>query len=205
MLVYDSADETAVYQNCRQDDPLLDAVLNGGVEQSGTLVVPGSDEEYLAAHVPVPNTGWVAGARRPKQAAMSDVRNALWIVVGLNLLVAVGGGAFAAKTGGTLIGQLRRLQTHAQAIGRGDFGHVAETGGVSELAELATAFNQMGAKVRAAQEALEAANAALEERVRATHGRIGRHHPKARTDASGNCEPPRCTPAACSRQASIRW
>ena len=37
---------------------------------------------------------------------------------------------------------------------------------MSELAELAAAFNQMGAAVRAAQEALEAANAALEERVR---------------------------------------
>ena len=86
--------------------------------------------------------------------------------MGLNLLVAVGRRRFAARTGGSLIGQLRRLQTHAQAIGRGDFGHVAETGGVSELAELATAFNQMGAEVRAAQDALEAANAALEDRVR---------------------------------------
>ncbi len=93
---------------------------------------------------------------------MHDLRSALWIVVGVNLLVAVGGGALAAMTGGKLIAQLRRLQTHAQAIGRGDFGHVAESTGVSELNELATAFNRMGVKVRSSQETLEAANSQLQ-------------------------------------------
>ena len=53
-----------------------------------------------------------------------------------NLLVAAGGGALAARTGGTLIGQLRRLQTHAQAIGRGDFGHVAESAGIGDCPKL---------------------------------------------------------------------
>ena len=90
----------------------------------------------------------------------------MWIVVGLNVLVAGVAGALAAKTGGTLIGQLRHLQMHAQAIGRSDFGHVADRAGVSELDELAIAFNQMGTEVRAAKESLESANAALEQRVR---------------------------------------
>jgi PAS domain S-box-containing protein len=166
VLVYDSSDETPLYQTWQDNDPILNAVLNGGGERFGTLVPPGSNEKHVVAHVRVPDTKWVAGARRPLRAAMSVVYTVLWIVVGLNLLVAVVSGAFAAKLGGSLIGQLRRLQMHAQAIGRGDFGHVAERARVSELDKLAAAFNQMGAKVRAAQEALEAANAELEERVR---------------------------------------
>ena len=110
-------------------------------------------EKYIAARVPVPNIGWVAGARRPVAKAMASVYTGLWIAGGLNLLVAAVSGGLAWMTGGKLIRQLRRLQAHAQAIGRGDFGHPAESGGVRELAEVAAAFNQMGAAVGAAQEA----------------------------------------------------
>ena len=116
---------------------------------------------------------------------MADVYTGLWIAGGLNLLVAVGSGGLALKTGGSLIRQLRRLQTHAQAIGRGDFEHAAESTGVRELAELATAFNQMGAAVRAAQEALEAANAASGTTRSRTHRRIGGDRPKAGANRAG--------------------
>jgi PAS domain S-box-containing protein len=165
VLTYSSDKKEAVFKNQRGDDPLLAAVLDGNHEQSGWLTLPGQKETRLAARVSIGDFGWVAGASRSRQTAMGDVPVVLWIVVGLNVLVAAFSGVLATRTGGMLIGQLRHLQTHAQAIGRGDFGHVAETGRVSELADLATAFNQMGAKVRASQEDLEAANAGLEERV----------------------------------------
>ncbi len=104
-------------------------------------------------------------AREAAATAMADVYTGLWIAGGLNLLVAVGSGLFALSTSGNLIRQLRRLQSHAQAIGRGEFDHFAESTGVRELAELATAFNQMGAAVGAAQQAQKAANASLEQRI----------------------------------------
>ena len=97
---------------------------------------------------------------------MAGVYTSLWIAGGLTLLVALGSGALAFTTSGSLIRQLRRLQSHAEAIGRGEFEHVVDRARVRELAELATAFNRMGTTVHEAQEALEATNAALEQRVR---------------------------------------
>lgn len=166
VLTYRSGKEDATHESQRDKDPLLTAALDRRAEQSGMYTSPDNNETYLAARVPIESVGWVAGTRRPVRSVMAGVYRWFWIAVGLNVLVAVTTAAFAARTGGTLISQLRRLQMHAQAIGRGDFGHVAEIKGVSELAELAAAFNQMGAAVGAAKQALEAANAALEERVR---------------------------------------
>lgn len=166
VLIYsnDRAEEMSKKQ--RENDRLLAVVLDGNGEQSDSLVLPDQATTQLAARVPIGDFGWVAGTSRPKHSAMSNVRTALWFVLGLNVLVALVSGILATRTGGTLIDQLRRLQLHAQAIGRGDFGHVATVMGVSELADLAAEFNQMGDKVRSSQAALEAANAALEDRVR---------------------------------------
>ena len=165
-LTYSSDKKEEVFKSQRGDDPLLAAVLAGDQQQSGWLTLPDQNATQLAARVSIGDFGWVAGASRSRRTAMGDVPIVLWTVVGVNLLVAAVGGVFAALIGRMVIGQLGRLQTHAQAIGRGDFGHVAETGRVSELADLAAEFNQMGAKVRAAQDDLAAANAALEDRVR---------------------------------------
>ena len=83
---------------------------------------------------------------------MAGVYRGLWIAVGLNLLVAVISSALAAWTGARLMGQVRGLQEHADAIGRGDFSHVAAADGVQELSELAIAFNRMGSAVQATQD-----------------------------------------------------
>ena len=172
MLTYSSGKERGLFENHRNNDPLLAAVLGGNREQSGSLTLPNHGAAELAARVSIGNFGWVAGAGRSKRTAMGSVRSALWIVAGANLLVALGAGAFAAIIARMLISQLSQLQTHAQAIGRGDYGHVVAGARVSELGELAAAFNQMGAKVRAAQEALEASNADLEDRVRQRTGEL---------------------------------
>jgi PAS domain S-box-containing protein len=165
-LTYSSGKERGAVKDQRDNDPLLAAVLDGNHEQSGSLTLPNDSSTQLAARVAIGDFGWVAGADRSKWTAMGNVRLALWIALALNVLVAALSGALAARTGGTLIGQLRRLQTHARAIGRGDYAHVAERARVSELDELATTFNQMGVMVRSTQEALETANAVLEDRVR---------------------------------------
>ncbi len=164
--VYDSDKRQSGHEDCRGQDPLLKAVLDSRAERSDVLRLPADNEDYLVARVPIKGIGWVAGARRPVREVMADVYAGLWIAGGMNLLVAVGSGLLAVKTSGGLIRQLRRLQSHADAIAHGDLEHRTEITGVRELAELATAFNRMGTAVHDARQELEAANAALEQRVR---------------------------------------
>ena len=155
VLVYNSTKGMDVYKDRRNQDPLLDAVLQTRAAHSGVLTLPEDGQPYMAARVPIGKIGWVAGARRPVTKAMADVYAGLWIAIGLNLLVLIGSGIFAARIGGRIIHQLQDLQSHAQEIGRGHFEHPAESSSVRELAELAAAFNQMGAAVQAAQDRLK--------------------------------------------------
>jgi PAS domain S-box-containing protein len=170
-LAYNAQQPFKLFEDWRSFDGLLAETLRSGTPQWGVISLAAegeAGEKYIAARVPVASIGWVAGARRPVAQAMASVYTGLWIAGGLNLLVVVVSTVFAWRTGGSLIRQLRRLQAHAQAIGQGDFRHAAESGDVrelAELAELAAAFNQMGAAVGAAQQALAAANAALGQRV----------------------------------------
>jgi PAS domain S-box-containing protein len=169
VLVYNSQKAQNIFQDWRGEDPLLAEALKSGTQRSGILTLAGdgkASEKYIAARVPVRGIGWVAGARRSLAKAMAGVYTTLWIAGGLTLLVAFGSGTLALTTNGSLIHQLRRLQSHAEAIGRGEFEHVVDSARVRELATLAAAFNRMGAAVHEGQEALEAANAALEQRVR---------------------------------------
>lgn len=158
ILVYNSQEQHGLFQDWRDKDPLLAHALETEEPQSGqTRLVFGDEpqQEVMVARIPVRGIGWVAGARRPVAAAMERVYAGLWIVAFLNLLVVVVSGGLAWKTGGRLIGRLRRLQLHAQAIERGDFDHTAEGNGVRELDELAVAFNKMGVAVRATHDMQE--------------------------------------------------
>ena len=165
VLVYTSWKKPLDHENWRQIDPLLAAVLENHQERSGVVTLPVDGQQSIAARVPIPEIGWVAGARRPVKAAMAGVYMGLWIAAGLNLLVAIASGVLAVTTSGNLIGQLRRLQSHAQAIGRGEFDHRTEAVGARELVELADAFNQMSIAVRDAQYGLEEANRQLAEEI----------------------------------------
>jgi PAS domain S-box-containing protein len=167
-LVFGTEHQFEFFADWRQLDPLLAEALHSGEPKAGVVQLAAEGktrQKYLAARVPVANVGWIAGARRPVAKAMAGVYTGLWVAAGLNVLVAIVSALFAWRTGGNLIGQLNRLQSHAQAIGRGDFGHPAEGGGLRELADLASAFNRMGAAVGTAQLSLAEANAALEQRV----------------------------------------
>ncbi|MCD4727694.1 MAG: PAS domain S-box protein, partial [Pirellulales bacterium] len=166
VLAYDTNSETTGHENWRDKDPLLAAALETNLAKSGTFRMPTDGEAYISARAPVLGIGWVAGAGMPVSTAMSDVYTGLWIAGGLNLLVAIGSVLLAAKTSGGLIRQLRRLQTQAVAIGKGEPGHFTEGAGVRELADLAITFNQMDAALQYARRELEAANAALDRRVR---------------------------------------
>ena len=166
VLAYDTNSKTTGHENWRDKDPLLAAALETNSAKSGTLRMTTDGEAYISARAPVRDIGWVAGAGLPVSTAMSDVYTGLWIAGGLNLLVAIGSVLIAAKASGGLIRQLRRLQTQAAAIGKGELGHFTEMAGVRELADLEISFNQMGTALQYARRELEAANAALDRRVR---------------------------------------
>lgn len=158
VLVYNSQQQRDAFQDWRNRDSLLARALQSGEVQSGVIKLVYDDqtqEKVMAARVPLPGIGWVAGARRPVASAMESVYTGLWVVAGLNFLVVIVSGGLSWKTGGRLIGRLRRLQSHVQAIERGDFDHTAESNGVRELDELAIAFNRMGAAVRATHDMQE--------------------------------------------------
>jgi signal transduction histidine kinase/HAMP domain-containing protein len=161
VLVYISSKKPLAHENWRSIDPLLAAVLESHQERLGVVALPIDKQPCIAARVPISEIGWVVGARRPVKAAMASVYAGLWIAAGLNLLVAIGSGVLALATGRSLIGQLRRLQSHAQAVGRGEFDHRTEAVGVHELAALVDAFNQMDVAVRDAQYGLKEANRQL--------------------------------------------
>jgi len=153
------------HRDWRQDDPLLAKALDEQAEQAGRLTWPVEGGERIVARVPIPEIGWVVGAGRPFRLAMASVYRGLWIVVGLNLLVVAASGFVVAGTSRKVIRQLRHLQAQAQAVGRGEVATGAERGGLRELTELASAFHQMGSRLREAHEGLQEANAELERRV----------------------------------------
>ena len=86
-LVYNSMEQRKIFQDWRGDDPLLAAALQTGTVQLGVLslqVDDGAREKYIAARIPVPDVGWVAGGRRPVARAMAGVYTGLWVAGGIN-------------------------------------------------------------------------------------------------------------------------
>lgn len=158
VLVYSSERAADIYRNRRIEEPILANAMATGKPQVGVIArtIDGKKtEDYIVARAPIEELGWASGARRPVAHAMGEVYQWLWIVGGLNLAVVLGSGALALTASGSLIRQLRRLQSHAEAIGRGEFQHIAERTRLLELSELATAFNRMGTAVHDAHEMLE--------------------------------------------------
>jgi PAS domain S-box-containing protein len=165
VLVFCTPGDQQAHRDRPEDDPLLQAALEEGGEKTGVILSPFDGAKHIAARVPDPDTGWVAGASRPVHAAMSGVYTRLWIAAGLNALVLAFSILGAAAISRQVVGQLRRLQEHARCVGRREVPHQTESGGIRELAELAAAFNRMGDDVNRARGEQEEANLSLEKRV----------------------------------------
>jgi signal transduction histidine kinase len=163
--VYNSQFQQSLFEDWRGFDTILTDAIESGKPRQGVLDLPaggGSTETSFVARIPIGDTGWVAGARRPVAQAMAGVHSGLWIAGALNVLVAAVSGLLAWRTGGRLIGQFRRLESHAQAIGQGDYTHIADRTGVRELSELADAFNHMQRLVQQRTRELQSANLQLQ-------------------------------------------
>jgi len=168
VLVFNTQPKGGMFEDWRPDDPILTKAIAEGKPQIGVLrraIGNGKPEAFIAARVPVRDIGWVAGARRPVSQAMAGVHAGLWIAGGLNFLVAVASALLAFSTSGGLIRQLRMLQLHAEAIGRGQPTRFAEDAGIHELAQLGAAFNRMGDSILRHTQQLEAANQRLQHEI----------------------------------------
>jgi signal transduction histidine kinase/DNA-binding response OmpR family regulator len=97
------------------------------------------------------------------EVATTTDRIGLWIFA-LSALVALG---VALWVSAHLNRGLQALESGARRIGRGDLDHRIAIKGRDELAELATAFNRMSERLKAARERVEVARAAAEDANRA--------------------------------------
>jgi len=166
VLVYRS-ESTRKDDSGPHDAGLLQPASLGGEEmQFGTLVVDDSGERAIVSRVPVAGMGWVAGASQPVRLAIAEVYRGIWIVVALNLAVVGASGAVVLRASRKVVRQLRHLQAQAETVGRGEVASPAEGGGIRELMDLASAFDQMGVNLRQARDDLQQANADLERHVR---------------------------------------
>ena len=159
-------------RNWRDRDELLDAALTEATEQSGMVFLPIDDRQRYGARVPIPEVGWVAGASRPVSTALAGIYRNLGLVIGVNAGVIAVSLLLAAGTGRLILTRIRRLQGHAQAIGRGDYSRRTEISGLGELAELTAAFNQMSEDLHHARDEQQAFQALLEQRVRDRTGEL---------------------------------
>ena len=134
-------------------DPLLAEAL-GGRTVVGESVSLTDRSRQLAARVPVAGLGWVAGANRPKREVVSPMIRSFLAVLGLMALVIVGSTGVAVVISRKIVGDVRRLQEHAQALGKGDLDHPVHIDGISELQELAVAYREMAARRKEVEGAL---------------------------------------------------
>jgi signal transduction histidine kinase/PAS domain-containing protein len=131
-------------------DPLVRRAL-AGEEAAGVFAADGR----VGAAVPVALTGWVASASRADREAFGAVRIEFVRAGAVALVAALLALAAAARVGGRISASLRRLEAHAEALGRGErVAHPAST--APEIARLAGAYAGMAERLRASREAFAA-------------------------------------------------
>jgi len=178
ILIYDRAGrlvyrrpEAVTPPSVGETDPLLASAFMGH-EATGESVVPGANERYISARVPISDTGWVAGAGTPYSLVIAPLMRSLALDFALLALLAAASLLVASVLSGVVVAAVQRLKAHAQAVGAGDLRHRAEVSGIEELSELAAEFNTMAALLaergraeQAASDALKRANEELEREI----------------------------------------
>jgi signal transduction histidine kinase len=125
-----------------------------GREAAGSMIDQ-DGERRIAARVPIPETGWVAGAGRLHREAIGRVQRtlaitwgALSLVVTLSILVSAGVSRY-------IVNAVNLLRSQSLAIGEGDMSQRDEVSGISELRELEDSFNTMALRLREREEAVQ--------------------------------------------------
>lgn len=129
--------------------PEVARALDGRTAQ-GTRHSTSLDQDLLFTAVPVVSGGRPAGAVRVTQsvdAVHEEVRRDVVALVGVGLVALALGLAVAWFLAGSLVRPLRSLSASARRVAAGDLDARAELTGSSEQQEVASAFNEMTARL----------------------------------------------------------
>ena len=153
-VVFVSIVPKGYHPNWREKDQVLDEVLKTGEERTGIITFPYDQSRRLVARVPSVG-GYVVGASRKYDDVVAPVNRVIrWLVLlnmgvlGLSLLG-------AGLTARFIQRRLAKLRDHALAISGGDLSHRIEVEGISELAEVSQAMNDMAQEMEDRRAALE--------------------------------------------------
>lgn len=166
-LVYRSPPVSVTWEDrvrWRQADPLLREALQGHAVQ-GLITSPLVGDRRLAARVPIPALGWVAGATRPVSIVVEPLRRALLEDVLFGLLVASAAFAMAALVARTIAEPIRRLQRDAGAMDIGAIEVPSDLQAPDEVHSLRRTVANMAAGLRDRADALQNAKDQLQEQT----------------------------------------
>jgi PAS domain S-box-containing protein len=138
--------------NSEPSDILKQALA--GQEAEGIYRFRGEGEPRLGACVPIQGLGWAAGVGEPVSEVIAGPQKALLLAIGINAAVVALSVAGAWLVIRTITHGVSVLRSRAVAIGKG-LPHVAASPGrITEIRELSSAFSEMVADRREAEQTL---------------------------------------------------
>lgn len=144
----------------------LHLALAGTVVKLDEFTNPLSDESSMGAFVPTPRHGWAVGVMAPRDVALAPLyawlRAKQVVFIGSILLSAF----MAAVLARFYARPVRRLQSMARALGRGEMGQRVSIETGDELQELGETFNEMAARVAQRQAEVDALRAEAERHAK---------------------------------------
>jgi HAMP domain-containing protein len=108
-------------------------------------------EPVIGAASPLPETSWTLVVELPIREALASVRQMLYLLVVLIVVGAVVAGSLGLLIPQRIVQPVLTLQQGAQEIGAGHLDRVIQVETGDEIQDLAEAFNQMAANLRASQ------------------------------------------------------
>jgi signal transduction histidine kinase/CheY-like chemotaxis protein len=126
-----------------------------------------ADEPVIGAASPLPQPNWTLVVELPTSEGLASVRQMLYLLVVLIVVGAVVAGSLGLLIPQRIVQPVLTLQQGAQEIGAGELDRVIHVETGDEIQDLAEAFNQMAANLKASQTELEQWGRELETKVEA--------------------------------------
>ncbi len=145
-----------------QSDPLLRKALQTGQSQTGRLLLPLEEGEWMSARVPIKDLGWVAGAGRPVAQALAPLKRDLIQDSLLALAVFCGALAMARMVARTIARPIENLAEEARRMGDGEIIDRSDPMAPTEIIRLRGTVAGMAASLRERAEKVRMLAAAVE-------------------------------------------